>query len=76
MIQVTVGTNLKNATISVDETTTTPKSLFIEQGVIIDRTTNYLDGNILSDEDLNLTFADLGVIDSCALISVIKLNNA
>lgn len=76
MIQITVGTNLKNEKIFVDETTETPKTVFTSQNVIYTSATNYLDGCVLTPEDMNNTFEELGIKDSCTLISVIKLQNA
>lgn len=77
MIRVTVGNNLsrKNVTIE-DETATTLKSVLEENQIDYTRFSVNLDGATLQPGDLEKTFADFGITNSCFLLAVTKMDNA
>lgn len=75
MIQVTVGTNTQRNKITVDPDTTL-RQVLEEQEVNYAVANVHLDGSALKPGDLDKSFADLGITDSCYLIAVIKADNA
>lgn len=75
MVAVTIGTNLERKEVLVDASTKI-KDLFEDNGVAYQRATNYLDGAPITVEDMHKSLEELGITDTCALISIIKLDNA
>jgi hypothetical protein len=75
MIQVTVGTNTQRNKITVDPDTTL-RQVLEEQEVNYAVANVHLDGSALKPGDLDKSFTDLGITDSCYLIAVIKADNA
>lgn len=75
MIKVTIGTNTNRRSVNVDPNRTI-KSVLDEQGINYTTGTLHLDGATLQPGEINKTFADFGITDSCYLISVVKADNA
>jgi len=57
---------------SVNEAVDTPRSLFQKLGVAYERAQTSLNGTILSGDQLDMTFAQLGVIGSATLSAIVK----
>lgn len=75
MIKVTIGTNTNRRSVNVDPNRTI-KSVLDEQGINYTTGTLHLDGATLQPGEINKTFADFGITDSCYLIAVVKADNA
>jgi len=75
MIQVKIGQNLNRDNIIVDENITL-KEAFDMQGIDYSVGISSLDGATLRAGDINRTFADFGVGETCTLVNVFKLDNA
>lgn len=75
MISVTVGTNTDRRRITVDPSMTI-RQVLDEQGVNYSVANVHLDGVSLQLGDMDKTFADLGITESCFLIAVVKADNA
>lgn len=75
MIKVTIGTNTNRRSVNVDPNRTI-KSVLDEQNVNYATGILQLDGATLQPGEINKTFADFGITDSCYLISVVKADNA
>jgi hypothetical protein len=75
MIKVTIGTNTNRKAVNVDPNRTI-KSVLDEQGINYTTGTLHLDGATLQPGEINKTFADFGITESCYLISVVKADNA
>lgn len=75
MIKVTVGNNLKQEVVVVDENTTL-RQVFEDNGISYGSGMNTLDGSPLRPGDLDRSFAEHGIKESCWLLSVIKADNA
>ena len=75
MIKVIFGDNLSRNE-AIVSTTATLKSVLDEQGFDYSSRQMNLNGAPLSAGELNKTFADFGVTDSCYLLAVAKLDNA
>lgn len=75
MIRVTVGNNLKRSAVVVPPTTTL-RQVLVEAGIDFNLGTTNLDGDALTPDELEMTFADHGVTDSCYLLNVAKADNA
>lgn len=75
MIKVTIGTNTNRKAVNVDPNRTI-KSVLDEQGINYTTGTLHLDGATLQPGEINKTFADFGITDSCYLIAVVKADNA
>lgn len=76
MINVTVGSNMNRRTVSVDESTTTLRSVLENNGIDYNRFTVHLDGDPVTNDKLDKTFAENGVFDNCFLVSVSKTDSA
>jgi hypothetical protein len=78
MIKVFVGSNLSRESVTVDETSTTLRSVMDDKGVDYNRFTCHLNGDTVSASDLDKTFADCGMKndDTCYLVSVTKADSA
>lgn len=75
MIKVNVGNNLKQEVVVVDENTTL-RQVFEDSGINYSTGMNTLDGAPLRPGDLDKSFAEHGITESCWLLSVIKADNA
>ena len=75
MIKVTIGTNTNRKAVNVDPNRTI-KSVLDEQAINYTTGTLHLDGATLQPGEINKTFADFGITDSCYLIAVVKADNA
>ncbi len=75
MIRVTIGTNTNRRSITVDPNRTI-KSVLDEQDINYTTGTLHLDGATLQPGEINKTFTDFGITESCYLISVVKADNA
>lgn len=74
MLRVTVGNNVKKCNVIVSPEAT-PRQVFEENG--IDYTKGAaLDGATLMAGEMDKTFADFGVGESCFLTAVTKQDNA
>lgn len=75
MIKVTIGTNVTRKTVIVPATTTL-RTVLTDNEIDYARGTVNLDGCSLQPGDLDKTFADLGVTETCFLLRVDKADNA
>ena len=75
MIRVTIGTNTNRKSVTVDPNRTI-KSVLDENEVNYITGTLHLDGATLQPGEINKTFADFNITESCYLISVVKADNA
>lgn len=75
MIRVTIGTNTNRKAVNVDPNRTI-KSVLDENDVNYITGTLHLDGATLQPGEINKTFAEFGITESCYLISVVKADNA
>ena len=75
MIKVTVGNNVKRETKIVEEESTL-RAVLEEAGVDYSRGAMHLDGSSLRPGDLDKTFAEIGITDTCYLLNVVKQDNA
>jgi hypothetical protein len=75
MIQVTIGTNTNRKKITVDANKTI-KDTLDENNVNYSVATLHMDGATLQPGEINKTFAEMGVTESCYLIAVVKADNA
>jgi hypothetical protein len=75
MISLIVGTNTNRTTVIVDANKT-PREIFAENKVKLERATIYLDGVTLSAADMAKSIKDLGASDGATLVAVTKMDNA
>ncbi len=75
MVKVTVGNNVKRSTTIVDNNTTL-RTVLEDAGVDYTRGVMHLDGASLQPGDLDKTFADFGIAETCFLLNVVKADNA
>lgn len=75
MIKVILGTNTNRKSITVDPNRTI-KSVLDEQNIHYATGILQLDGATLQPGEINKTFADFNITESCYLISVVKADNA
>lgn len=76
MINVTIGQNMMKKTVSVDESTTTLRSVLEENGMDAGRFTFHLNGDTVTDDMMDKTFAQNDVYENCFLTSVTKADSA
>lgn len=76
MIKVTVGQNMVKKTVDVDESTQTLRSVLEENGMDANRFTFHLDGDTVTRDMLDKTFAENGIYENCFLVSVSKTDSA
>lgn len=76
MINVTIGSNMSRRTVAVDESTTTLRSVLDQNGLDYNRFTVHLDGDTVTADKLDKTFAENGVFENCFLVSVSKTDSA
>ena len=77
MIKVTVGMNLvRRPAKEVDESTTTLRSVLDEAGIDYARQTVHLNGDTVTADMLDKTFAANGIYEDCFLASVTKADSA
>ena len=75
MIKVEVGNNMKRTTTIVDDSTTI-RTVLDDNGIDYSRVMPTLNGGFIGYADLDKTFADYGITESCYLLSVVKTDNA
>ena len=75
MIRVTVGNNVKRDNVNIDEHVTL-KTVLENTGIDYTTGTMHLDGAPLMAGELDKTFADFGIKESCFLLNVVKADNA
>ena len=75
MIRVTIGNNVKRTNEILDPNTTLRTALD-DAGIDYTRGITNLDGSSLSPGDLDKTFADFGITETCFLLTVTKADNA
>ena len=75
MIQVRLSTTQERKNLVIDPTAT-PFSVLEAEDVVLDGATTSLNGVPLFYQDMNISFADLGVTESCTLSVVVKTGNA
>jgi len=75
MIQVRLSTTQERKNLVV-EPEATPFSVLESEDVVLDGATISLNGVPLFYQDMNVSFADLDVTDSCTLSVVVKTGNA
>ena len=75
MIKVTLSNNTNRVTVLVPETDTI-KDTLQNNNIIIGAGTLSLDGMPLGAGDINKTFAQMNITDSCFLVSIVKSDNA
>ena len=75
MVKVTVGNNLKREAVMVDENTTL-RNVLSDAGIDYARGGMTLDGSPLQAGDLDKTFKQYNISDTCFLLQVIKADNA
>ena len=75
MIKVIVGNNAGRDRVIIDENTTL-KACQEENGIDYTRGSTHLDGSTLRPGDLEKTFADFGIKETCSLLNIVKMDNA
>ena len=75
MIRVTLGTNTDRSNILVDPNKTI-KEVLEANNISYSVSSLTLDGATLKAGDINKTFAEMGITESCFLIVVAKAENA
>lgn len=75
MIRVSISNNMKRETVIVDENTTL-KQAIESNGFNVASGNWHLDGATLMAGEVNKTFAQMGVRESCYLNSIVKADNA
>lgn len=75
MIQVTIGTNTNRKKVTIDPNRTL-RSVLEENEINYAVAQLHMDGASLQPGDLDKTFSQLGIVDSCYLIAVVKADNA
>jgi hypothetical protein len=75
MLQVTIGTNTQRTRVLVSPDTTV-RTVLEDNNVDYSVANVHLDGASLNPGDMDRSFADLGIIESCYLIAVVKADNA
>lgn len=61
---------------TVDEMMESPRSLFEKVGVDYSRAVTSLSGEILTDQQMDQPFAELGVSGMCTLSAIVKASGA
>ena len=74
IISIRVGSNTNSNTRSVEDSMT-PKELFVHEEIDFSTAIVYLSGSTVTPEQMNTSFADLGIVGTASLIAVIKQNN-
>lgn len=75
MIQVRIGNTTETKTVVVEKTKTL-KEAFDDNGIDYSVATIYLNGCTINPGDLNKSFEDNGIGDSCTLMAIINTKNA
>lgn len=74
MITVTLNANGRRTTVLTDSNK--KLSDFIAEQHLNSSVVPYLDGAPITNAQMNKTFAELGIEDTCVISSVVKTNNA
>lgn len=75
MIKVFVGNNIDKKQVIVDENTTL-RTVLEDNGVNYKNFLTQLDGDTVSDAELDQTFAEHGKSGTCFLLTTTKVDNA
>ena len=75
MISVTAANNVGKKTVIVSDETT-PRQVLEDNNIIYSRNVIHLNGSPLSQEELDTSFAKLGVSTSCTISAIVKADNA
>ena len=75
MIEVTIGTNTNRSKVMVDPDTSL-RTVLEENEVNYEVANVHMDGAAIRPGDLDKSFNDFGVTESCFLIAVVKADNA
>jgi hypothetical protein len=75
MIQVTIGTNTNRKKVTVNPESTI-RQVLEDNDVNYSVATVHMDGATLQPGDMDKTFKDFGITDSCYVIAVVKADNA
>lgn len=75
MVKVTVGNNVKRESVIVSDEATL-REVLESTGVDYTHGVMHLDGCSLQAGDLDKSFAEMGVGESCFLLNVVKADNA
>ena len=76
MIQVNIANNTERFNKIYDENTTTVRAAFEDCGIDYSVGISSIDGTMLKAGDMDKTFAELGVSETCKLRNVMKMDNA
>ena len=76
MIKVTIGSNFNQKVVEVDESTTTIRSVLEQGNVDYNRFTCHLNGDVVTSDKLDKTFAQAGIYEDCYLMSTTKADSA
>ena len=76
MIKVIVGSNFTQKSFDVDESTTTIRSVLEQGNVDYNRFTCHLNGDVVTSDKLDKTFAQAGIFEDCYLMSTTKADSA
>lgn len=74
MVKVTVGNNLKQKDVVVPQDTTL-YDVLTQNGISTNTGFIQLNGQTIDLDELDSTFEDFGITDSCLLVSVAKASN-
>ena len=74
MIKVTVGTNTSREDVIVEKTSTI-RSVLENQGISYSNAIMHLDGSPLKPGDMDKTFEEIGIAETCFLIAATKLDS-
>ena len=75
MVKVTLGTNTSRKTV-IAEKTAIIKDILTEYNVDYTTSTIHLDGVPVTASEMNSSFEDLGIVDTCFLVGIVKADNA
>lgn len=76
IIRVIAGNNVERKTYSIPNNRTIREFLETETTIDCTRGTLHLSGTTLTAEDLDRSFEEMGIEDTCSLLSIIKADNA
>lgn len=74
MISLRVGSNTDISTIIVEDTMT-PNEVFAAQSITYESAIVYLSGASVSPNQMNKSFADMGISGEASLVAVVKHGN-
>jgi hypothetical protein len=74
MLRLTIGSNAERVVDMVEESAT-PKEVLVSKDIDFSVAQVHLDGAKLSAEQMNMSFAELGVTSDAMLFAVVKTDN-